>query len=95
MGTIVAANSSRALELLGYQYLISTANQQFSTSAVLSYDRAFRLAASGLLSTRWDSVNQTLWSIHLIRSPRTVLREMQCASQSRPLPNCTVSTALS
>ena len=59
----------RALELVTYQHIICTANQQFATPAVLGYDRAFR-AAVATTSARWDAIDQSLWSLHLIRAPR-------------------------
>jgi len=69
MGAIVQVAPHRAHELLSYQYIIMMANQQFATPAVLNYDRAFRTALAGT-SAPWSAINQTLWSLHLISSPR-------------------------
>ena len=69
MGIVVLARPDRAHELVCYQHILCTANQQFTTSAVLNYDRVFRQHTASM-ALRWDVINQTLWSIHLLRPPR-------------------------
>eukprot|EP00117_Sycon_ciliatum_P003466 scpid30843/ scgid0373/ len=92
MGIVVLARPDRAHELVCYQHILCTANQQFTTSAVLNYDRAFRQHTASM-ALRWDVINQTLWSIRLLRSPR--LSCTKCTlqnSRDRCLPTCRSST---
>ena len=84
MAVIVSAAPTRARELLDYKYKIITANKQFHTNPVLSYDRAFRNSVVGT-ATQWDQINQSLWSINLIRAPSSApcLPGLQCAAWHR------------
>ena len=52
------------------QHIISSAMQQFTTEAVLNYDRAVRSARFGMPRLRWDTINHDLWSMKLMQFPR-------------------------
>ena len=54
IATIVAHNSDRASEILGYQRLIHSASKHFSTSTWLKYDAQFRTLAVSNPQLRWD-----------------------------------------
>ena len=58
---IVAHNTSRASELLGYQRLIHSASKHFSTPAWLNYDVQFRTLAASNPQLRWDLHHSELW----------------------------------
>ena len=61
IATIVAHNSDRASELLGYQRLIHSASKHFSTSTWLKYDAQFRILAAYNPQLRWDLRHSELW----------------------------------
>ena len=68
----------RGAELLGYQALISQAFQNFTNSAVLSYDRELRALVSQNADRRFDIVDTTLWAVKF-------------TGQARPsCPRCTI-----
>ena len=67
MGIVVSARSDRAHEIICYQHIVCAVNHQFTTSAVLNYNRAFRQHTEKQgTALRRDQPR----SIHLLRSPR-------------------------
>ena len=52
--TLLSANPKRALELIGYQRLITSANLQLPLSSWMSYDIRFRTLAASNPALRWD-----------------------------------------
>ena len=81
LSTLLAVNPSRALELLGYQRLITSANLQLPFSAWMSYDIRFRTLAASNSALRWDIRHPDLW-LECLTFSRT-------ATSSRwPCPHC-------
>ena len=75
---MVAHNPARSVELLGYQYLIQNAQQQFTTESVFDYNKAFRRHAAEHPHTRWDTIHITLSTLKMMRGVRP------------PCPSCRV-----
>ena len=50
-------------DLLGYQFLIIEAHQEYEGDNWLAYDRRFRLSAAANHNTVWGHIEQTLWSL--------------------------------
>ena len=69
MAVIVSAAPTRAREWWATNISFSRPISNFHTNAVLCYNRAFRNSVAGT-SSQWDQINQSLWSINLIRAPR-------------------------
>ena len=63
MLVLLAAFPRRALELIKYQQIVSTAITKFKSLAWLAYDEQFRHRAACDPSLRWDSVDLELWTI--------------------------------
>ena len=59
--TLLSAKPSRALELFGYQRLITSANIQLPFSAWMTYDVKFRTLAANNPLLRWDAHHPDLW----------------------------------
>ena len=97
---IAKENPSRAAELLGYQFIISNAQQQFTTESVFNDDKAFRHFAAAHPSTRWDTIHTTLWTLKMLRGVRpscpscTIQHSRdRCPFTPRPFRSSTVATA--
>ena len=58
---LLSAKPSRALELFGYQHLITSANIQLPFSAWMTYDVKFRTLATNNPLLRWDAHHPDLW----------------------------------
>ena len=69
--TLLSANPSRALELFGYQRLITSANLRLLFSAWISYDTKFRTLAVNYPSLCWDVRHPDLW--------------LECMTTSKPV----------
>ena len=61
LSVIVAHTPSRALEMIGYQRIITSASSQVPLSKWLMYDTQFRMLASLNRDLRWDTRHQDLW----------------------------------
>ena len=59
--TLLSAKPSHALELFGYQSLITSANIQLPFSAWMMYDVKFRTLAANNPLLRWDACHPDLW----------------------------------
>lgn len=59
----VAAYPRRALELLKYPQIISTAESKFKGPAWLTYDEQFRCRAAYDLTLPWDLVDLDRWTV--------------------------------
>ena len=57
----VAHNPNRALELIGYQMIITSASSQVPLHKWLMYDVQFRMLAAFNDDLRWDTRHQDLW----------------------------------
>ena len=62
---VTAYYAARVSDLLKYQLLIMRTAQQFSGSAWLSYDRAFRRHAAAYKLTDWSHLNPELFHFHV------------------------------
>ena len=69
--TVLSANPSRALELFGYQCLITSANLRLPFSVWMSYDTKFCTLAANYPSLRWDVCHPDLW--------------LECMTTSKPV----------
>lgn len=58
---IITHSPSRALEMIGYQRIITSANSQVPLSTWLAYDVQFRMLAAFNHDLRWDTRHQDLW----------------------------------
>jgi len=58
---ILSHNPARALELVGYQRIITSASHTFPLKAWLRYDGQFRTMAASNPYLRWDQRHQELW----------------------------------
>ena len=63
---LVNAYPRRALELIKYQQIISSAVAEFKGLAWLSYDQQFRRRAAYDLSLSWDKVDLELWTVTFV-----------------------------
>ena len=54
-------NTARALELIGYQRIITSTNQSLPLKAWLQYDGQFRTPAASNPHLRWDLRQPELW----------------------------------
>ena len=59
--TILTYNPTRALELVGYQHIITSADHSLPLKAWLQYDRQFCTLAASNPSLRWDQCHSELW----------------------------------
>ena len=57
----LCSNPERALELIGYQRLICSANKLLPLNAWLQYDNKFRTIAASNTHLRWDQRHPDLW----------------------------------
>ena len=62
---VTSYHPARVADLLKYQLLIMRTAQQFSGSAWLSYDRAFRRQAAAHKLTDWSHLNPELFHFHV------------------------------
>ena len=82
----VNAHATRAHELFGYQHIILNAARKFKFSAVLDYDRAFRGLIASDPATRWDCIEQDLYtSIFDARSFRPFRASDSQSSSTAPV----------
>ena len=58
---LLSANPKRALELIDYQCLITSANLQLPLSSWMSYDIRFRTLAASNPALSWDIRHPDLW----------------------------------
>ena len=79
--TLLSANPSHALELFGYQRLITSANLCLLFSAWMSYDTKFRTLAANYPSLCWDVHHPDLW-LECMTIPKPVTPERW------PCPHC-------
>ena len=61
MGVMVATKPNKALELIKYQTLITTAFQDYSPEACIQYDRRFRQLAARNKALVWDKYKEDLF----------------------------------
>ena len=61
LSVILTHNTARALELIGYQCIITLANQSLPLKAWLQYDGQFRMLAASNPYLRWDLRHAELW----------------------------------
>ena len=61
LSVILTHNAARALELIGYQRIITSANQSLPLKAWLQYDGQFRTLAASNPHLRWDLRHPELW----------------------------------
>ena len=61
LSVILTHNAARALELIGYQRIITSANQSLPLKAWLQYDGQFRTLAASNPHLRWDLRHAELW----------------------------------
>ena len=80
--TLLSANPSRALELFGYQRLITSANLCLPFSAWMSYDTKFRTLAANYPSLCWDVRHPDLWLECMTTSQKPVTPDRW------PCPHC-------
>ena len=80
--TLLSANPSRALELFGYQRLITSANLRLPFSAWMSYDTKFRTLAANYPLLRWDVCHPDLWLECMTTSQKPVTPDRW------PCPHC-------
>ena len=79
--TLLSARPSQALELFGYQCLITSANLQLPLSAWMTYDIKFHTLVANHSSLRWDICHPDLWLECLTFSKPAV-------SERWPYPYC-------
>ena len=63
---VTAYYPARVTDLLKYQLLIMHTAQQFSSSAWLAYDRAFRRQAAAYKLTDWSHMSPKLFHFHVL-----------------------------
>ena len=85
---VTAYYPARVTDLLKYQLLIMRTAQQFSGSAWLAYDRAFRRQAAAYKLTNWSHMNPELFRFHVsgcvsVEHP-TVAPPIQSVSPTEP-----------
>ena len=85
---VTAYYPARVADLLKYQLLIMRTAQQFSGSAWLSYDRAFRRQAAAYKLTDWSHLNPELFHFYVsgcvsVEHP-TVAPPVQSVSPTKP-----------
>ena len=85
---VTAYYPARVADLLKYQLLIMRTAQQFSGSAWLSYDRAFRRQAAACKLTDWSQLNPELFHFYVsgcvsVEHP-TVAPPVQSVSPTKP-----------
>ena len=85
---VTAYYPARVADLLKYQLLIMRTAQQFSGSAWLSYDRAFRRQAAAYKLTDWSQMNPELFHFYVsgcisVEHP-TVAPPVQSVSPTKP-----------
>ena len=61
LSVMLTHNTARALELIGYQRIITSANQSLPLKAWLQYDGQFRTLAASNPHLRWDLRHPELW----------------------------------
>ena len=61
MSVILTQNAVRALELIGYTRIITSANQSHPLKAWLQYDGQFRTLSASNPHLRWDLRHPELW----------------------------------
>ena len=79
---------TRVTDFLKYQLLIMRTAQQFSGSAWLAYDRAFRRRAAAYKLTDWSHLNSELFHFYIsgcvsVENPTATL-PVQCVSPTKP-----------
>ena len=83
----LCSNPERALELIGYQRLICSANKLLPLNAWLQYDNKFRTIAASNTHLRWDQRHPDLWLEAL------ALGNLDKQSSKRwPCPYCKATT---
>ena len=95
---VTAYYPARVTDLLKYQLLIMRTAQQFSGSAWLAYDRAFRWQAAAYKLTNWSHMNPELFRFHVsgcvsVEHP-TVAPPIQSVSPTEPSRPADVVEAL-
>ena len=75
-------------DLLGYQFLIIEAHQEYEVDNWLAYDRRFRLSAAANHNTVWGHIDQTLWSLAFSGKAKAS-RCKHCFSISHQSTECT------
>ena len=87
LSILLSSNPGRALELVGYQRLICSANQLLPLNAWLQYDSKFRTIAASNSYLRWDQCHPDLWLEAL------ALGNLDKQSSKRwPCPYCKATT---
>ena len=61
MGVVIALHPSRALEMLKYQTLITTAFRDYPAEACIDYDRRFRQLAAKDRTLAWDKYKEDIF----------------------------------
>ena len=79
--TLLSANPSHALELFGYQRLITSANLHLPFSAWMCYDTKFRSLAANYPSLHWEVRHPDLW-LECMTIPKPVTPDRW------PCPHC-------
>ena len=82
LSVILTHNAARALELIGYQRIITSANQSLPLKAWLQYDGQFRTLAASNPHLRWDLRHAELW-YEAMATPNT-----QRDTKRWPCPYC-------
>ena len=63
LSVMLTHNTARALEFIGYQRIITSANQSLPLKAWLQYDGQFRTLAASNPHLRWDVRHPELWYV--------------------------------
>ncbi len=89
---LTSVQPSRGPDLFAYHYIIATASKEYSSSAFLAYDVAFRKKAAQYRLTRWGEIDPHIYSRAFTGMRRSSNQCSLCTSSIHRMEDCSLYT---
>ncbi len=89
---LTAVQPARGPDLCGYHYIIATASKEYSSSAFLAYDIAFRKKAAQFRLSRWGEIDPHIYTKAFTGTRRSTNQCSLCTSMFHRIEDCDLYT---